>query len=620
MTVLNPQQRQAAGFFSGICSVIAIPGSGKTLTMIERICRLIKHHRVAPENILGLTFTRNAAQNMRDRLALVLQEVASRVTLSTMHSFCYGLLKNEGRYFEVLQGKEQLRLLKKLIHRLQLKDISPGSALTEIGLAKNNLISIEEFRDLYQGDNFMLQIAEVYQAYDEEKSQRLLLDFDDMLWETYRLLDQDEEVRTKYQNLFRHVLVDEYQDHNPAQIGILKLLIDVSQGSSFWVCGDEMQTIFSFNGSSISNILNFHQIFPGSQQLILDVNYRSTPQILRACQNLMQHNVRKIDKQLTPLREPGEEVMVLEADSEEDEAWLIVNEVCHLVGAGQYAYQDMALLYRANFQSRVLEEVLAKNKIPYRIENGLNFYQRYEIRMLLDYIWLIQTPDSDRGDEALRTILNVPNRYIGKSFLQELELYSAKTGRHLYPTLKAMPLTIPYLKRNVRELVNFLEPLMAQAEELEPSELIYLLRETLDYDRYITDDELPSPDDIKIANLNQLQVAATKFGSLASFLHFTEDFQDATGHDQEGISLMTIHKAKGLEFPVVFVTGLVEGLLPNKYGELEEERRVAFVAMSRAMSRLYLTFYRTYLGNQAQPSIFLEEIKSEEDHKLNPLP
>ena len=240
MTVLNIEQQAAADFLNGICSVVAVPGSGKTLTMTERIGNLVKNHGVAPEQILGLTFTRNAAQAMRDRLIPVLDDLASRVMLATIHSFCFYMIKSEGRIFDILSGKDQIIFVKDILKKLKLKDLSPGMVLQEVSLAKNNLITVDEFRDLYQGDKTMLKIADAFDSYENEKDRRMLLDFDDLLVESHRILSDREEVKERYQDRFQHILVDEFQDTNPAQMEILKSLKgDSTNGSSFWVCGDD---------------------------------------------------------------------------------------------------------------------------------------------------------------------------------------------------------------------------------------------------------------------------------------------------------------------------------------------------------------------------------------------
>jgi len=576
--------------------------------MMERIGKLVIEHGVAPENILGLTFTRNAAEEMRQRLIPVLGNQASRVTLSTIHSFCHYLLRSEGRIFEILSGRDQLVFIRNIMRELKLKNLSIGMVMQEISLAKNNLISLEEFRNLYEGDKTMLKVADVYERYDQEKEKKYLYDFDDLLVRAYRLLSENPTIREKYTERYLHLLIDEYQDTNPLQLEILKTLIEGSNnGSSFWVCGDDWQSIYGFISASVRNIINFEQMFPGSRIFILNRNYRSTPQILKVCQNLIEHNTRKIEKTLTTRNPDGEEVIVLEGSSEEGEALNLVNEIQELIWNRGFEYKDIAVLYRANFQSRVLEESFSQHKIPYKIENGLGFYNRPEVKKLIDYLRVISDADSDAGDEALLSILNVPTRYIGRKVITQLEEEAASKGVHLYEALQSFRPDTPFIRKNVREFVSFLDPLTQLAHTLHPAEVINLLRNNLDYDRYVTDEDIPTPDDSKIQNLNQLQLAATRFTSIRAFLEYTETFQDESTNDTEGVSLMTIHKAKGLEFPVIFVVGLVEGILPSKKGDIEEERRICFVAMSRAMKLLFLSWSHTYLSQPSRKSIFLDE-------------
>jgi DNA helicase-2/ATP-dependent DNA helicase PcrA len=607
---LNKEQQKAADFLDGVCVVVAVPGSGKTLTMTHRIGNLVKKHGVAPEHILGLTFTRNAADQMREKLAPVLNDLSTRVHLATIHSFCHFLLRTEGRVFNILSGKEQVIFLRDVMKRLRVKELTTGMVLREISLAKNNLIDVEEFRALYEGDKTMLKVADVYEAYDLDKGKRLLMDFDDLLVEAHRLLTENDVVREKYRSIFRHLLCDEYQDLSPAQSELINLLVNrAEEGASFWTCGDDAQSIYSFTGASVSNILNFRDMFPGAEQLILNLNYRSTPEILRACQNLIRHNVRKIEKELRTDNESGEDVIVLESSSEETEALAVMSEIRDLVERKGYAYTDIAVLYRCNFQSRWLEECFLQHKIPYRIESGLCFYDRREVKILLDYLRFIAAPNSDQGDEAFKSIINVPNRYIGRKFIAELEDFRPGSSMHLYEKLKAMPIELPYIRKNVREFIQLIDPLIEDAGNRHPSEVINFLRVTLDLDRYVTDDDLTAPDDPKIESINQLQLAASRFDSIQAFIDYTETFQDeAMSDNREGVRLLTCHKSKGLEFPVVFLVGLVENILPSKRGNLEEERRICFVACSRAMQLLYLSHSKTYLNQPATRSIFLDEI------------
>jgi len=607
---LNKEQLAAADFLNGICVVVAVPGSGKTLTMTHRIDNLVKKHGIAPENILGLTFTRNAADAMREKLVPVLNDMASRVQLSTIHSFCHYLLRNEGIPFNVLSGKDQIIFMRDVMKQLRVKDLSIGMVLREISLAKNNLIDVDEFRALYEGDQSMQKVADIYKTYDREKSKKFMLDFDDLLIESYRLLNNNDEVREKYRGTFRHLLVDEYQDTNPLQNEIFKILVDdSSNGSSFFVVGDDFQSIYGFTGASVANIINFQDMFPGAEQMILNLNYRSTPQILQACRNLIEHNQKKIDKELRTDNPDGDDVIVLESSSEETEALNLVSEISDLVERQGYAYTDIAVLYRCNFQSRVIEETLQQYKIPYEIQNGLCFYDRREVKILLDYLRFLAKPNSDDGDEALRNVINIPNRYIGRKFMTDLDDFQSNSNMHLYEKLKSLPVDLPYIRIIIREFIKFVDPLIEDSANQQPAELIQLLRVALDYDRFITDDDMPSPDDVKIENLNQLVMAAARFNDIGSFLKYTETFQsESVSDNRDGVKLMTVHRSKGLEFPVVFLVGLVENILPSKKGNLEEERRICFVGMSRAMKLLYLSHSLTYLGQPAKKSIFLDEI------------
>jgi len=348
-------------------------------------------------------------------------------------------------------------------------------------------------------------------------------------------------------------------------------------------------------------------MFPGCDQFVLDLNYRSTPQILQACQNLIKHNSRKIEKTLRTLNPEGEGVLVLEAVNEEDEALQIVNEIKGLNSAKGYPFKHMAVLYRTNSYSRSIEEMFSRHQVPYHIENGMTFYQRTEVRILLEYLRFISAPLSDEGDEAFKAIINVPNRYIGKRFMTELEEYSTNKAKHLYDALKSMRIEIPYVRKYAREFIEVMDPLIWDAKAIEPSEMIAILRDALDYDRFVTDVDVPTPDDEKISNINQLQLAANRYSDVRSLLTYAESFKEELSNDRNGVAMMTIHKAKGLEFPVVFVTGLMEGHLPHKNGDLEEERRIAFVACSRAKQILYLSHCQSYMGRQAKRSSFLDE-------------
>jgi DNA helicase-2/ATP-dependent DNA helicase PcrA len=608
MPNLNANQKKAAEFKDGACCVIATPGSGKTLVLTERICHLINHHDVSPEHILGLTFTRNAAQEMKERLAKRLNGQAPAVTLSTIHGFSLSLLKDEGRTFEIVSDRDQLALIKKAMAEAEITELGAGEVLRHISLAKSNLVSAEEFEGLHESDPVMGKVAETYRIYDAMKRRKMLMDFDDLLVEANWLLD-DDATRKRYRQRYRHILVDEFQDSNLAQVAILKQLAgDSRKGSSLWVSGDDMQSIYGFNGANVSGIVDFNRLFPGAKRFILNLNYRSKPPIITACRNLMKYSSSKIKRNLRSFHHYGGNLVFVQGATEEDEADQIATEITNLMVEG-YMFDEISVLYRSNFQLRALEEVFAKHEVPYRVEGGSNFFKRPEIRPLLDYVQLIVNPDSEAGDEALKRIINVPNRYVGNLFLKELEAYCATKGCHLFHGLRSMSISVPYLRRNIRDFIAFLSPLIRRANDFEPSEMIYLLRENLDYDRFVINEDKPSPDDTKIANLNQLQLSALKHKDPGSFLKYTQLFEHEWMSDPEGVSLMTIHKAKGLEFRAVFVAGLVDGILPNGNGDIEEERRICFVAVSRAKEFLCLSHSETFMGQPAKPSPFLEEIK-----------
>ena len=607
MIQLNDEQQAAANFLNGIAAVHCGPGGGKTSTMTHRIGNLVKKG-VNPSNILGLTFTRSAAQAMKEKLYTVLKEKASRVHLSTIHSFCMKVLRNEGLSFEILQGKEQIIFIKKIVRKKRI-NLQTGMILREISLAKNNLVPLDEFELLYEGDETMMLIADIFREYEQEKKKRLLMDFDDLLTTTYDILKNNPEIRQKYQETWNHILVDEFQDTNPAQMELLRLLIGNSNGkTSFWACGDDWQAIFAFTGASVGTILNFNTIYPESKQFILKVNYRSTPEILKSCMNLISHNVKKIEKSLVTENPKGEEPIVFHAETEEDEATLIALEILDMLERERFRHKDIAILYRNNFQSRAIEEAFTRENIPYHIEKGMTFFTRREVKILLDYLKVIDNPNSEEGDDALKCIINIPNRYIGRKFINQLDAFSIQNNIHLWEGLNSMAVDVPYLKHNIRVFKEILKPLIRDSPKMNPAEVIHILRETLAYDEYICEDDIPSPDDNQIANINQLQIVSNKFNDIKSLLNYTETFNDELTNNIDGIHLMTIHKSKGLEFPVIFIIGMVDGILPNRQGDIEEERRVCFVGMSRAMKLLYLSYPKILMGKNAIISPFLDEI------------
>ena len=486
MYELNEQQRAAAEFLEGIAIVVAVPGSGKTLTMVHRIANLVKDG-VAPENILGITFTRNAANALKERLNTLIGGQASRVNLSTIHGLCYRILRNEGITINLLEDYKKSAILRKILKEIDIKDIEINQVIAEIKYAKNSLIPPEKYISQYAHNKTLSNIGYAYREYEKLKDSKGLLDFEDMLTDTYNLLTQTDEVRCAYSNLFLHILIDEFQDTNPAQLEIIKTLGIGKDNRSLYAVGDDSQSIYSFTGASIDSILQFKKMFPAAIEFRLTLNYRSTPQILEACSNLISHNCLKIDKELITSNPQGEQVTVWEASSEEEEANFIVNEIKAITGRNLFSLREIVILYRANFQSRILEEELFSNSIPYSVENNSNFYQRREVGYLLDYLRVIHDPLSERGGEALINILNIPNRYLGNRVKQDLKSYAHLRGLSVFLAMKEMSFRIPYEHHNIRAFINLLEFMKKEAEGKPPTQVVSLLRSALDYDRYISE-------------------------------------------------------------------------------------------------------------------------------------
>jgi len=605
MCILNDQQRAAVEFLEGTAIVVAVPGSGKTLTMIHRIAHLVQNG-IDPSTIVGITFTKNAAQTLKERLQALLGDEAAKVNLSTIHSLCYRILTTEGRQFKFIADFERAMIIQRILKRLKLSEITTGQAIAEICFAKNHLLTPAQYMTGFAADKVTADIGRIYQLYEDYKSEKGLVDFEDLLTDTHHLLSTDPNALAKYQAAYRHLLIDEFQDTNPAQLEIVKLIADDTGPRSLFVVGDDSQSIYSFTGASIENVINFRDIFPAAIEFRLTLNYRSTPQILIACRNLISHNRLKIDKELHTPNLDGGNVHVMEAATEDDEALQVVTEIKSLVKSG-IRLEDMVVLYRANFQSRTIEETFLRNAIPFRLESGQSFYQRKEVSCLVNYLQVIHDPESD---QALLNILNVPNRYLGNQFSSRIREYSTANNQRIYSALQAMPIEVDYEKKGVADFLKLIENLRVAAINKTAAEVIQLVRSMVAYDKHFTESDISGPDDQKVANIDQLQNVAENYQNVAAFLEYVQPLSQVRNASPEGkgVRLMTIHKSKGMEFPVVFIIGLVENILPFAKGEIEEERRIAFVGMSRASTILHLSHAHTYNGKAAKRSSFISEI------------
>jgi len=612
---LNPAQKVAAEFLNGTACIIAVPGSGKTHTMTARVVNLVEKG-VRPENILGLTFTKKASYSMKTRVKRALKNTGDLILLTTIHSFAFQLLKSEEKKFELIMGKDELKFLRKIIKQLKINNVSVGNAIKEISFLKNTLVTPQILIEENEGNDFKKNLALIYETYDHEKRLVNRLDFNDLLVEAAKLLE-DVSIRKNYQERYRHILVDEFQDTTPLQMKLIKFLAQKTEednkeeekkNRSLWVCGDDWQSIYSFTGATVDNILNFHIDFPERELFFLNLNYRSTPQVLQVCQNLIGHNLKKIDKKLDTLNKEGEWVDIIPVKDEEEEAKTIVNTIKELVQSGDYEYKDIGILFRANSQSRLIEETLIMADIPYISDVSINFYGRNEVKNLINYLFIISDPYSSRSDKAVEEIINIPNRFIGREFINTLNDYAKEKGFTLYQALRQMPVNNHGIKISIQEFISLIEMLINERNKLDTASIIKRLRIGLNYDNYISEDEVTTADESRVGNVNQLEWAATKYPVLETFLMYVEKFLGNTGKAEDGVKIMTVHKSKGLEFPVVFVPGLSDGMMPHKNGEIEEERRIAFVAISRAMYRLYITFPYQYMGKPVKKSVFLYEL------------
>lgn len=630
---LNPEQRRAVEHVEGPLLILAGAGSGKTRVITHRIAHLIAHHRVYGPSILAVTFTNKAAGEMRERVLRLLGGIpgSSGPVVSTFHAFCVRLLRRDGASladlrpgfttsFHIYDEQDQLALLRQVYKKLGLdeKALPPRGVLSRISHAKNQKLAPE---DLYRAsaDPNAARIAVLYEHYQRGLEAANALDFDDLLLETVRLLRHDEAVRELWNRRIEFLMIDEYQDTNRPQYELMRLLS--AAHSNVAVVGDEDQSIYGWRGADIRNILDFERDFPGATVIRLEQNYRSTKTIVEAASRVVAHNTARKGKTLWTDGPVGDPLCYYEAEDGEQEALFIADTIRRILAADPET--RVAVLYRTNFQSRQIEEALRRYSLPYKVVGGLSFYQRAEIKDVLAYLHLLLNP---RDNVSLLRILNVPARGIGKTTAEQLESIAAREGVSLW---EAILRALEHHELGARAqaalsaFVRLIEELRPLAAERPPHEVIAQVLERTGYRRMLEAENTPESES-RLANLEELVSAAAdaaeRGDTLAEFLDTAALVSDADDIDDTArVSLLTMHNAKGLEFPVVFIAGLEEGLFPharslNDEAMLEEERRLCYVAMTRAMRRLYLTsarFRRRYGGappEPSQPSRFLEEI------------
>lgn len=619
---MNPRQREAIAHLEGPLSVIAGAGSGKTRVITHRIANLIQHG-IRPDRILAITFTNKAAGEMKERVLALLGIKTPWIT--TFHSAGLRLLKLEqanlgfAHPFTVMDEDDHSRLLKRLIKELKIdpEDHPPNQLRWQISYWKNRMLT----PDKVQAGEDQLVAKRLYQRLDEVCKEECLADFDDLLLKPVLLLRGDDQLLAKYQERFPYILIDEYQDTNPVQYELVKLL-----GGHRNVCatGDPDQAIYGWRGADIENILRFEQDFPGCKTVLLEQNYRSTKLILRAAQTVVEHNTRRKDKTIFTANEDGERLILITVDDQDDEAAAVAAAVERRFREGT-PLKDMAVFYRTNAQSRVLEDWIRRRSIPYRIVGGTRFYERREVKDLLAYARLLINP---RDSTSLERIINVPRRRIGDAALDLLRDVAHAEGVSLYEVLATPDLLERVaIGRNARPLQDF-AALLKKLARLDPGQPMDCLKAILNQtgleEFHLNDDPEQGPE--RVANLQETVTAAEPFQGEGAGAAGLEDFLDHValltsaddGRDQkeDQLVLMTLHAAKGLEFPVVFIVGCEQGMLPlarnNQPCDYEEERRLMYVGITRAMRRLYLSraVVRSQYGRTVRnaPSMFLAEI------------
>lgn len=629
---LNKQQREAVVNTEGPLLILAGAGSGKTRVLTHRIAYLINEKNVHPSNILAITFTNKAAREMKERVQKLL-EGSYDMWVSTFHSACARILRMEieklsgyKKNFIIFDADDQQKLIKECLKELNYneKNFPPKEMLSAISKAKDQLMTPGKFMDRYGRDFRLKKVADIYALYQKKLMANNALDFDDILFKTVELFEYNPDVLQRYQQKFKYIMVDEYQDTNYCQYMLVNLL--AKSHRNLCVVGDDDQSIYSWRGADIGNILNFEKDFPDAKVIKLEQNYRSTQTILDAANCVISNNFGRKKKRLWTDNGEGRAIVYYKAMDERDEADFIIGEIDRLAFQEQRSLNSFAILYRTNAQSRVLEEMCMARGIPYKIVGGFRFYDRMEVKDIIAYLRVIQDPE---GDLSLKRIINVPKRGIGKSTLDTLESYARQNGISLYEALLFVDNIEGIGKKaqsSIKEFVRLIAELMDIAEKESASEVIsqVILKSGYLEELEKGDDE----DQERGKNIKELISAALEYeeknedSSLTGFLENMALMSDIDGLDEEreGITMMTLHSAKGLEFPVVFICGLEEGLFPTQRAffeehQLEEERRLMYVGVTRAKERLYLTsaLERTLYGNTSYTieSRFLREISKD---------
>ncbi|WP_150270349.1 DNA helicase PcrA [Paenibacillus tepidiphilus] len=631
---LNPPQRQAVETTEGPLLIMAGAGSGKTRVLTHRIAYLIATRKAPPWAILAITFTNKAAREMQDRVSKLVGPEGRDIWVSTFHSMCVRILRKDierigfTSNFSILDSADQLSVIRNCMkdQNIDTKKFEPKAVQAMISTAKNELVTPAQYEQKI-GDYFEGIVAKVYTMYQKRLKSNNSLDFDDLIMKTIELFKTVPEVLDFYQKKFKYIHVDEYQDTNRAQYMLCQMLADGHH--RICVVGDSDQSIYRWRGADISNILNFEEDYPEAKTILLEQNYRSTSNILNAANGVIARNSGRKPKKLWTDSAEGEKIKVYRGDTEHDEGYFITGEISKNVKQGQ-AYQNHAILYRTNAQSRVIEEILIKSDIPYQIVGGIKFYDRKEIKDLLAYLRLLSNPDDDI---SLVRIINVPKRGIGDTTVAKLAAAAGERGVSIFRVLETVD-DLGFAGKTRNALVEFydmIEALHRMVEFLSVTELTEKVLEMSQY-RLELQNENTLESRARLENIDEFLSVTMEFEknnddkSLVSFLTdlaLIADIDSVNDDEEErsdAVVLMTMHSAKGLEFPVVFIIGMEEGVFPHSRAfqddqELEEERRLAYVGITRAEKQLFLSCARsrTLFGRTTAnaPSRFLEEIPEE---------
>ncbi len=628
---LNEMQLEAVKTTEGPLLVLAGAGSGKTTVLVNRIAYMMKNNAVSPYNILAITFTNKAANEMKTRIEAIIGSVSEGMWISTFHSCCVRILRGcidkigFEKNFVIYDSDDTKTVIKDCLKELNLDDkiFNPRSVSAQISKAKDELIDPEEYALKNANDYRLSKIAQVYSLYQEKLKRNNAVDFDDLIFYTVKILKENEDVLAIYQNKFKYIMVDEYQDTSTAQYMLISLIAAGTR--NICVVGDDDQSIYKFRGANIRNILDFEKEFSDAKIIKLEQNYRSTKNILNAANSVIKNNNERKSKTLWTGNDDGEIISLFTGYNEREEAGFIADEIERAVSEGA-SYSDFAILYRTNAQSRVIEDTFIRNVIPHKILSGLRFYDRKEIKDIISYLRVILNPDDD---VSVMRIINEPKRGIGKTTMEKAAFLSGYHNKSLYKIISE-PDKYPEIIRSSAKFDSFTSLIKNLRKLSRTMELTKFIERVLYETGYATALELENTieSQTRLENIKEFISVAAEFeknDDEASFETFLENVTLVSGIDtydesEDYVVMMTVHSAKGLEFPTVFVVGMEDGLFPSLKGvseyqdqeDLEEERRLCYVAITRAKKKLYLTNaqMRTIFGQTSyqRPSRFISEI------------